>query len=76
MGKCINPPVRNIVKTTKSNPDSVSLTTDYMQLYLNPPINNKAPSYLQQRQSPLPFGTTVDSGMYYDFYFHYQNPKL
>ena len=52
---------------------SDSIAEDYMQLYVNPPITNKVSSYIPERQ--LPFGTTLNSGMYYDFYFHYQNPK-
>jgi hypothetical protein len=72
----INPPVSNIVETAKSKPDSVQVATNFMQLYTNPPITNRESSYTPDRKSPLPFGTTADSGMFYDFYFHYQNPKL
>ena len=73
MQLCVKRPIKNTAETTKSELDSVSTAPDYMQLYVNPPITNKVSSYIPERQ--LPFGTTLNSGMYYDFYFHYQNPK-
>ncbi len=52
---------------------SVSTPADYLQLYVNPPIKNNVANRITERQ--VRFGTTLDSGMYYDFYFHYLNPK-
>ena len=69
----VSPPTKNQVEAKKAELQSVSIAEDYIQLYVNPPINNKVSNYIPKKR--LPFGTTADSGMYYDFYFHYQNPK-
>ena len=71
----VSPPTKNHVQATKAELQSVSIAEDYMQLYVNPPIKHKVTDYIPERQSPLTFGATIDSGMYYDFYYHYQNPK-
>ena len=69
----VSPPIKGNLETTISKLDSPPIATNYMQLYINPPINNNVANDFPLK--PLPFGTTIDSGTYYDFYFHYQNPK-